>query len=241
MPNAGASAQEQPRRTGGDGNNFWAPPNRKNAYHRNETGAKLFRWRGGTMREIPYGQPGLSSYGAATVFGQHPDTDHLLAVDFDAETRDVAEQYGGWKVLSFNHQFLLGPPESYYSFVSLTGQEQLLAAPGSPKWMPELLPKIYDYDSRRQTSNIPKSAGLIGQLPILFALPAFSAPPGKLSDVLTNSMRPNRWEHHGRPHSRDTERGMVVTVYLDPANEHGSTRERLDQLQRGRFGPFYGP
>ena len=34
---------------------------------------------------------------------------------------------------------------------------------------------------------------------------------------------------------------MVVTVYTDPHNEQGSTPHRLDRLQNGDFGPFYGP
>lgn len=37
------------------------------------------------------------------------------------------------------------------------------------------------------------------------------------------------------------ERGMVITVYLDPANKQGSTKERLNRLQEGHFGPFYQP
>ncbi|KAL8723014.1 MAG: hypothetical protein Q9225_000631 [Loekoesia sp. 1 TL-2023] len=118
-----------------------------------------------------------------------------------------------------------------------------MAAPGSPHWMPQLVPAIYDYDPGQATTrpSPPSSAGLIGYLPILFALPAFSAQPHMLSQVLTRHLRPNTWLPHNYPHGHIAERGMVVTVYLDPANKKCSTKQILDQLQQGYWGPFYGP
>ncbi|KAL8931098.1 MAG: hypothetical protein Q9208_000201 [Pyrenodesmia sp. 3 TL-2023] len=166
---------KQGRRTGSDGNNFWVPPNKKDAYHRNRSGARFFRWKGGRATEIPndsYSNAQLRTYGVATVFGQYRDTPHLLAVGFDAETKDVAEEPGG-------------------------------------------------------------------DLPILFGLVALSAPPHLLSNVITTCMQPNAWIPHKYPHSRDTESGMVVTVYFDPSNEQSSNKKLLDMLQQGHFGPFY--
>ena len=32
---------------------------------------------------------------------------------------------------------------------------------------------------------------------------------------------------------------MVVTIYYDPTNPNGSTKDMLDRLQNGGFGPFY--
>ncbi|KAL8648411.1 MAG: hypothetical protein Q9226_006008, partial [Calogaya cf. arnoldii] len=195
-----------------------------------------------------------SPYGVATIFTQWRDTNHLLAVTFDAEKKDVAEEYGGWKVLSFDHVPHSGTQPSYYSSVGVAGEQQQLAAPGSPAWTPQLLPTIYDYDPKPNPPQ-PASAGLIGNLPLLFALPAFSAQPDQLSQVLTSFMHPNRWHKHGLPHGRkshplhttdlvdrhkdEKERGMVVTVFLDPSNKKGSTKLLLDLLQDGHFGPFY--
>ncbi|KAL8767920.1 MAG: hypothetical protein Q9209_005708 [Squamulea sp. 1 TL-2023] len=234
---------KQPIRVGTDGGNkFWAPPNRKNAYNRSKAGTRLFRWMGGRMTDITAKELNkkYSPYSVATIFTQYRDTHHLLAVTFDAERKDVAEENGGWKVLSFDHIPQQGTPPTYYSSVGVAGDQQQLAAPGSPAWMPQLLPAIYNYDSRQIPAPI--SAGLIGNLPILFALPAFSAQPEKLSDVLTSSMQPNRWlKHQGLPHGHISERGLVVTVFLDPSNKKGSTKTLLDQLQNGYFGPFYGP
>ncbi|KAL8922276.1 MAG: hypothetical protein Q9208_005246 [Pyrenodesmia sp. 3 TL-2023] len=229
---------KQGRRTGTDGNNFWAPPNKKDAYYRDRNGARFFRWKGGRATEISNSSYGnrLRTYGVATVFGQYKDTPHLLAVGFDAETKDVAEEPGGWKVLSFNHT--QDPQGSWLSSIGVTGTQQLLAAPGSRHWMPQLVPEIYNYDSR-QIAAVPTSAGLIGDLPILFGLVAFSAPPEQLSRVMISCMRPNAWIHHNYAHSRDTERGMVITVYFDPSNEDSSNKKLLDMLQQGYFGPFY--
>lgn len=36
-------------------------------------------------------------------------------------------------------------------------------------------------------------------------------------------------------------RGIVVTVYLDPANSKTSSKAVLDHLQEGYYGPFYQP
>ena len=100
---------------------------------------------------------------------------------------------------------------------------------------------------------------MIGSLPLLFALAAISAPKtASLGAVLQQCLQPGNWKPHGFPpessHRRksnhsgcgkrltpsDTaERGLVVTVYLDPKNpEHGS-KESLVRLQEGRFGPFF--
>lgn len=36
-------------------------------------------------------------------------------------------------------------------------------------------------------------------------------------------------------------RGIVVTVYLDPANIKNSNQAVLDRLSEGYWGPFYQP
>lgn len=143
-----------------------------------------------------------SMYAVATIFTQWPDTDHLLAVTFDADKKDVAEENGGWKVLSFDYVTRPGT-QGIYSSVSVAGGKQQLAAPGSLAWVPQLLPRIYDYDTGRNPPQ-PVSAGLIGNLALLFALPAFSAQPSFLSHVLTSCMRPNSWHRHQLPHGRES-------------------------------------
>ncbi|KAL8881813.1 MAG: hypothetical protein Q9198_001056 [Flavoplaca austrocitrina] len=185
---------------------FWAPPNLKNASHGGKSTARLFRWKGGRMTDITDIKRGnysnMSLYNVATVFTQFPDTPHLLVVPFNATKNDVAEAIGGWNVLSFDHTkgyHTKGWP--VYSSVSAVGCKQSLAAPASPAWIGQLIPEIYDYDPSPNTTP-PSSAGLIGNLPILFALPAFSAQTHSLSHVLTSFMQPNRWVRHQLPHGR---------------------------------------
>ncbi|KAL9024804.1 MAG: hypothetical protein Q9180_007803 [Flavoplaca navasiana] len=196
--------EKQPIRVGTDGGNkFWAPPNLKNAYLRDKANARLFRWIGGRMTDISAESTidaKRSLYGVATVFTQWPDTPHLLAVTFDAEKKDVAEESGGWKVLSFDYIPQPGT-QRLYSSVSVAGNYQQLAAPG-PGLVPQLLPRIYDYNPLPHRTP-PISAGLIGNLPILFALAAFSVHSGGLSKVLTSHIQPNRWCAHQFEHGRE--------------------------------------
>lgn len=161
----------------------------------------MFRWRGGRIikdmtSEIGH-RNGFTQHSIATIFTQYPDTTHLLAVAFDVQTRNVAEDYGGWKVLSFDHISQSGT-QNTYSSIGVAGAHQQLAAPGAPHWMPQLVPGIYDFNPH-QAFQRATSAGLIGHLPILFALPAFSAPPYLLPNVLTNHLQPNTWVPHNHP------------------------------------------
>ena len=67
--------------------------------------------------------------------------------------------------------------------------------------MPQLLPSCYDPLARHdahghlvQSPNV--NAGLIGKIPILIALAAFSAPKDQLRQALTAAIRPNLWNGH---------------------------------------------
>ena len=82
-----------------------------------------------------------------------------------------------------------------------------LAAPGPARWIPRLLPAVYDWQpelnsSGQRTCHTPTSAGLIGSLPLLISLAAFSAPQASLVQTLTGSIAPGVW----RPHTLDSGR-----------------------------------
>ena len=139
----------------------------------------------------PVGRSLGHTHSAATIFTQNPDTSHLLVVPFDAQLTHAYENNGGWKVLTFHHMRRNNSQDTY-SAVSTVGDRQHIAAPGSPHWMPQLLPHVYDF----QTGSPRRHAGLIGKLPILIALAAFSAPPNALGGVLTNCVRPGQWLPH---------------------------------------------
>ena len=183
--------QAQPARHGVYG--FWAPPNVRTGYTRRL--GYTFRWMNGHMTHIgpndPVGRSLHQPYSAATVFTQNPDTPHLLIVPFDAQRTNVVEYPGGWRPLVFHH-VRIGNTQRIYSAVSAHGDRQQIAAPGSPHWMPQLLPLVYNY----QTGSVRIQAGLIGSLPLLIALAAFSAPPNFLIGVLTNCLQPMVWRPH---------------------------------------------
>ena len=140
-------------------------------------------------------------FSEVTVFTQMPDTQHLLAVSFDAATINVRDQYR-WLPLSFQH-IRIGHSDTKYSSVQVVASQQHLAAPGAPHWIPQLLPAVYDYPRTdhegRSLSTSVTSAGLIGSLPLLLALAAFSAPENLLDTILTQCLRRGAWVSHMYP------------------------------------------
>lgn len=142
----------------------------------------------------------LSEYCCATVFSQETSAPHLFVVNFNATERDVRSTQGDWRVLTFDH---IPQPNSInrkYSAVSHLGREEHIAAYGSPHWIPQLLPDVYNYREFDDEGNpIPPStisAGLTGNLAVLLALAAFSAVPSSLDAALTGSVRPRAYVPH---------------------------------------------
>ena len=182
---------------------YWMPPNLHNAYQaETET---LYRWIGGRITRVPNNESGRLAncelFAAATVFTQMPDTPHLLAVPFDAEKANVKEYGPGWRSLSFNHVPVNGDSRKAYSSIVNLGSEARIAGPGSRRIVGSLLPSVYDYHQTFDTNNRPipserDHAGLIGSLPLLLALAAFSAPPGLLDQAFTRSVIPGTWSPH---------------------------------------------
>ena len=174
----------------------WLPPNRPNGLTDGDGRVLFLRWEGGRITTVPPNDSIRGAdlnryvYRAATAFNSYP---RLLAVPFDARTRSIYAIFGrGWQATSFNHN-QIGNSNAYYSYISDVGSERRLAAPGSEYWMPQLLDFFYDCDPRHALRT---QAGLIGQLPLLFALAAFSAPAQSL-EVLLSSIQPGKWSPHG--------------------------------------------
>ena len=179
------------------------PPDRPNGLRNGQDPALLLRWQGGRTTIVPANDPiqsiNLDRYfhSAATIFTHHPHTPHLFAVPFDARTRSVHHFGRGWQPITFNHN-RIGDNSSYYSYISNQGAESRIAAPGSARWIPQLLPTWYDCEPRHATRI---QAGLIGELPLLFALAAFSAPPTSQVPFL-NSVARGTWHPHNQPTGR---------------------------------------
>lgn len=195
-PDYGTDGQPPPRTKEG----YFLPPDKRNGYKRGEGPALLLRWVGGRLSQVgahdPIRRGGLRSYRTATVFTQFMDTPHLLAVPFDAREQHVREI--GWRRLTFNHNRIPGT-HSYYSHITCLGLESCIAAPGSAHWMPQLVADFYQYRPRTQQTRI--QAGLVGNLPLLIALAAFSTPPNATAlDSLLTSVQPGGWNPHAHPY-----------------------------------------
>ena len=141
----------------------------------------------------------FDQHSVATVFTQMPDTPHLLAVNYDARAVDVSSQQVGWRQLSFNHRRINNTVRTY-SYVRTLGDQGQIAAPGSPRWMPQLLPPIYNFQAHNAQGHpilsTRENAGLTGQLTLLLSLAVFSAPRNNLTQVILHSVQPRAWLHH---------------------------------------------
>lgn len=193
----------QPIRHGDSG--YWLPPNMTNGLTKGQGHTLLLRWAGGRSFEVPANDPIRDvdlvryQYRTATVFTQHPDTPCLLAVPFDARISNVYQFGRGWQRVKFIHRRVENSNRNaYYSYISDQGAAQIIAAPALRTWMDQLVPAWYDCEPRDASRT---QAGLIGQLPLLFALAAFSAPPKSLG-VLLSSIQPGKWMHHNLPAGR---------------------------------------
>ena len=233
----------------------WLPPNKKDAYKTVGEGT-FFKWIGG--RVVPPGSmeyTKLSESSAAIVFTQHPSTANLLAVPFDARKESV-NKYHGWQAIGFDH-IQVGKTKNYFSSIAFCRSESRLCAPAPSHWIPELLDLFYNHAPIDRFQ-----VGMIGDLPLLFALAAFSTPSTTpMGPILQRCLQPGDWQPHRNSvdirHRRKSDtclrlllcfltapdvrfRGMVVTIYLDPENPAHGSKKALQTLQDGKYGAFFG-
>ena len=206
--------ENQPPRRRDDPRGFFNPPDRHDAY--DTRSVSFFRYRGGIFGEVDQNDPvhGVQLtqiYDTATIFSQAFRTDHLLTVPFDARTRNVSETQHDWRCLGFDYQ----PASSggTYALLAFIGAEECL--PADVTGWEELIPQPYRYQETNDSGNPELSettcAGLIGKLPLLVALAAFSACPDQLRASLTRTRSPaGRWV----PHNHHTGRQYLPTRSL---------------------------
>lgn len=209
-----------PRYTGGASSSLWLPPNRKSDYRPKPLDVldvPLYRWaNGGIVQEINKSTyPGASelntrsscpwTYRTNTVFVQQNNAS-ILAVDFDARRKDVRDSdIAEWREIGFHH---LHGQTSVYSYLDVPGEHAHLASgpppqATNPTWINQLFPQQYHW-SLNVDASYPnhRHVGLIGRLPLIISLAAFSCQPFQVRHVLTNCIRPGRWAFHGANHHR---------------------------------------
>ena len=178
-------------------NSMWfQPPSTPRSIKTEKDPITLLRWEGGRNIIVPANaliqRADLDEYvyRAATIFIQYPDNPCLLAVPFDARTRSVQLFRRGWQHITFNNtRNGNSSSNTYYSYISSRGAGQEITT-GLPHWIPQIWP------ARNTSYTTSIQSGLIGELPLLFAIAAFSAPPSS-PEVLLSSMHPGKWTPYG--------------------------------------------
>ena len=172
---------------------MWDPPKTSKEFKIGK--ADFFRWYQGTMtpfalRNLVGGDRPMTQHSVGSVFIQERNG-HLLVINIDAGRHNVSE-YGCWSRLRFHHERVRSTERNYYTQLDFLGSMEVAAAPLTDHCTPQLLPRRYDDPNQRKRTH----AGLIGKLPLLIAIAAFSAPRASLADVLRDCIQPGRWQRH---------------------------------------------
>lgn len=118
-------------------------------------------------------------------------------VPFDATRHSVVANQYDWRELSFCHNDSYTPNSTYACY----GGEypQLCSQRRSQLWPPVLFPLRYHvpYEQIKPDDEL-QYGGLIGELPILLALIAFSVPSTEVNDILPQCIGQVPWQVHSR-------------------------------------------
>jgi hypothetical protein len=232
----------------------WLPPNRAKMFKRRL--GNVYRWRMGESQLLDdYIRP-QKKFAVTSLFFQARQN-NFVAVNKDCTRFDVADEVIGWAQIGFAHL------PGNLSEVMIGGEYDELAAPADgSSWMPQVLPRVYNYDKSPNRIPLPGGpGGLCGGLSLLIGMAAFSADVNYAEDVVSKCFRLNEWKKHefetgiGRtyypPLMKYLEtfslqrkgyegRGVVVSIYLDPEAER-VTANHLKAFERGAYGPIFGP
>ena len=185
----------------------WVPPIRPLDYRQNGATPWL-RWFPGRLARVADGEIADSEpeYDSCSLF-YDAERDLFLGVPFDCRKRSVLREMQdhqsrayGWRRLSFEHNTYNGRNLSVLKF---DDEHSVLCAPGSPSWIPELVPRSYNHNI--SVSGPPECDGptvVAGKLALIFGFVAFSCETENLFEVIQRSLRPPRWVPHGLEYER---------------------------------------
>ncbi|PQE24184.1 hypothetical protein CJF31_00002416 [Rutstroemia sp. NJR-2017a BVV2] len=218
---------------------YWLPPIHSAGFGQQIPG-RLFRWSQGNITDLyntgyQWYNGGwwhtsndrvttlLTHYETTSLFWCNDFTQFLM-LETDATTQDIetAEHpHNRWYPLTFHNT-------GRVSRVAAAGDQYLA---GNRAWWIDRL-GLEAYRSLERHTPVAVS-GLGGRIATIFALVAFSCRDAdELYTILTShdwcrGLRNHHRAHHGRRH----ERGVVVSIYLDPDNPVGSTTAALRDLE----------
>ena len=187
-------------------NGYWRPSRHITGFQRTPSPG-LLRWANNTITPVTVSDPrSLKQYSVASMFYQS-ETGRFLAVPYDCQIQ-ISDRYGrAWRQLDFEYR-----NDNNISILKCDEFGQpVLAAAGSPSWMPELLPSVYDRTSQHDPPEHGDRGGLAGSLSLLVALAAFAWEPEKMIQGMTYSFKVPVWKSHNGP----TDRGSEVAQSSD--------------------------
>jgi hypothetical protein len=171
-----------------DNVSFWMPPVRTSQFRR--TAGNIYRWRLGESSLITGKETlGMEVYSTVSMFYQARQ-DNFLVARVDC-TRDA--QLNGWSQTRFKNKL------NNISEVGFFGAKLGLSASAKGStWMPQLLPQVYDHRARDTGKHRldTQDGGLCGDLPILFAMAAYSAKVEDAEAVIAECFKLGGWVPH---------------------------------------------
>jgi hypothetical protein len=175
---------------GNDVARLWFPPNRAKMITR-RTG-NLYRWSMGESQLVDDMPRPEKKVEVASVFFQAKQ-DNFVATLKDCTQHNIVDEDVGWSYIGFRHN------SGNLSEVDVGGERFLLAAPADgSSWMPQVLPKVYNYDTKSPSAREFRGApgGLCGRLSLLIAMAAFSAEVNHAEAVVSHCFGVGEWRKH---------------------------------------------
>ncbi|EON63010.1 hypothetical protein W97_02236 [Coniosporium apollinis CBS 100218] len=182
------------------------------------------------------------------VCSMYYDRGTFYAINYDATKYQVGDgddgdgpacpEHGGHNSPHYMDWFCLGfrdageaPDRCRLSSATVPiGQHTLCAHLSREHWPGQLFSEIYHADDQSQ------KGGLVGELPIILALVAFSIHPQLLQYALISQFCNGVWTlDPDQQHGRFARRGMVVTVWCAPS----SSRAALEAYELGGYGCMF--
>ena len=182
-----------------DQSGHWLPPDRKSKQYKTSNARQLYRWDARNVQTvIPVSfPPNPTIHRQITIYHSGG---RFWIVPYDATQWNVCEVppdvnswLPGWRALTFHHGL---------NGVSSVGFEhdhtRLAVQSPNQTWRPELFPDGYWPNHENS-----QPGGLQGNLALILALAAFSAPRGQMMDAIAASFTLGNWRPHNRGHGRE--------------------------------------
>ncbi|PGH36682.1 hypothetical protein GX50_00544 [[Emmonsia] crescens] len=219
----------------------WHPPTHPNAVSSVAT-TGWRKWEAGSITHVQVADN--PKFQECSLF-YTSESDFFFGVPFNCRAKSVHQEITtrderhGWRRLTFNHR---EPTTNgnHLSVLAFDGAHNVCAAQGSPKWMPELIPKTYNYNGPH--ANELGSTALAGNLALLIGLAAFSGPfPRHPLDVeqavdAIRAFNPPNWVPHNLNTQKAHSQGVIVSI-----KSIGGNDRVLDAWAGGAFGPLIKP